>query len=130
MASCSRGEINGCTCGMLDTIRKQRETEYVIFFLKGLGDQFNILRTQILRMEPFPSIGKEFSIVLQQERQIGGSLLGESPNVLMANAGGVQGTNNVCTTTKVVRNLTTTLSMAFHLVLDHYITQSDTRNSM
>jgi hypothetical protein len=82
-----------CTCGATDCIRKQRETEYVICFLKGLGDQFNTVRTQILMMEPLPSISKVFSSVLQQERQIGGSLLGATPKILMAHTNGPSTTN-------------------------------------
>ncbi|XP_031251067.1 uncharacterized protein LOC116108971 [Pistacia vera] len=61
---------NLCSCGALTKIKTYQSNDYVIRFLKGLGDQFAIVRSQIMLMEPFPSINKVFSLVVQQERQM------------------------------------------------------------
>lgn len=37
----------------------------VIRFLKGLNDQFATMKSQIMLMEPLPSINKAFSLVVQ-----------------------------------------------------------------
>ncbi|XP_019440938.1 PREDICTED: uncharacterized protein LOC109346011 [Lupinus angustifolius] len=59
-----------CNCGMIKMIKDQRENEYVICFLKGLNDEFNTTKTQILLMEPLPHMSKAFSLLIQQEGQI------------------------------------------------------------
>ncbi|XP_014503203.1 uncharacterized protein LOC106763539 [Vigna radiata var. radiata] len=67
--------IPNCTCKIpcsseLSKISlKYREIEHVICFLKGLNDTYNIVRTQILLMEPLPNINRIFSLIMQQERQ-------------------------------------------------------------
>ena len=38
-------------------------------FLNGFNDSYSQVRTQILMMEPSPSIDKAFSLVIQEERQ-------------------------------------------------------------
>ena len=38
-------------------------------FLNGLNDAYSQVRTQILMMEPVPSLDKAFSLVIQEERQ-------------------------------------------------------------
>ncbi|RDX64547.1 hypothetical protein CR513_56889, partial [Mucuna pruriens] len=72
----------------------QGERKYVIRFLKELGDQFNIVKTQILMTKPLSSINKVFSLVLQQERQVESSLLSEPPKILMSNSNVNQGRGN------------------------------------
>lgn len=47
----------------------QRDNEYVICFLKGLNDSYNTVKTQILLMDPLPSLTKTFGLVTQQERK-------------------------------------------------------------
>jgi len=39
-------------------------------FSKGLREIYNIVKTQILLVEPLPNINKVFSLVIQQERHI------------------------------------------------------------
>lgn len=39
-------------------------------FLSGLTDDFDVVKTQILMMEPFPNVDKVFSLVIQQEHRI------------------------------------------------------------
>ncbi|XP_019430194.1 PREDICTED: uncharacterized protein LOC109337635, partial [Lupinus angustifolius] len=59
-----------CKCRMVKIIKEQRESEYVICFLKGLNDEFSTTRSQILLLEPLPSINKAFSLLQQQEMQL------------------------------------------------------------
>ncbi|XP_019435943.1 PREDICTED: uncharacterized protein LOC109342409 [Lupinus angustifolius] len=69
--------LPSCVCSikrkysMLKIIREQRESEYVICFLKGLNEEFSTTRSQILLLEPQPTINKAFSLLQQQESQIG-----------------------------------------------------------
>ncbi|XP_042968977.1 uncharacterized protein LOC122301646 [Carya illinoinensis] len=53
----------------LKDLQKQVEDEQVFQFLLGLNDSFASLRTQILAMDPLPSISKVFSILFQEEQQ-------------------------------------------------------------
>ena len=47
-----------------------REKDRVLSFLKGLGEQFLNVKSQIFLMKPTPSISKVFSLIIQQERQL------------------------------------------------------------
>ena len=38
-------------------------------FLQGLHDRFSAIRSQILLMDPFPSVAKIYSLVRQEEKQ-------------------------------------------------------------
>ena len=42
----------------------------MIQFLRGLNDQFNTVRFNVLMMDPLPSIANVFSYAIQQERKI------------------------------------------------------------
>jgi len=63
-----------CQCDLSKSSMKYREIEYVICFLKGLNDDYNHVHTQILLMEPLPSINHAFSLIIQEERQSNGNL--------------------------------------------------------
>jgi len=62
-----------CKCDLSKSSVKYKEIKYVIFFLKGLNDSYNHVRTQILLVEPLPNINRAFSLIIQRERQIGGN---------------------------------------------------------
>ncbi|XP_057989145.1 uncharacterized protein LOC131172214 [Hevea brasiliensis] len=62
---------NRSICGAIVKIKKYQDHDYVIRFLKGLNEQFGTIKSQILLLDPFPSINKAFSLVIQQERHIG-----------------------------------------------------------
>ena len=53
-------------------IRSYQEQDYVIRFLKGLNGDFSTVKSQILLMDPFPTINRVFSFVIQHERQLRG----------------------------------------------------------
>jgi hypothetical protein len=36
-------------------------------FLTGLNDQFSVVRTQVLLLDPLPSLNKVYSLVVQEE---------------------------------------------------------------
>ena len=55
-------------------------------FLKGLDDHFSVVRSQILLMDPLPSINRVFSMVAQQECQHSSSYTIDEPNAFV-NAG-------------------------------------------
>ncbi|WRX18121.1 Reverse transcriptase [Theobroma cacao] len=46
-----------------------REQEKVFDFLMGLDDTFSTVRSQILSVDPLPSLGKAYSIAAQEEKQ-------------------------------------------------------------
>jgi len=56
-----------CTCGVFQQFQNQTDIEYLMCFLMGLNESFSNIRGQILLSEPLPSIGKVFSMLLQQE---------------------------------------------------------------
>lgn len=58
-----------CTCGAASDLRKFKEQDRVIKFLKGLNEQFAQVRSQIMLISPLPTLDNAFSMVLQQERQ-------------------------------------------------------------
>ncbi|XP_072084519.1 uncharacterized protein [Arachis hypogaea] len=59
-----------CSCG-LDVIRQYRREDYTTQFLRGLNDQYSIMRLQLMLMNPMPDINAAFSMLTQQERQFG-----------------------------------------------------------
>ncbi|KAJ0034730.1 hypothetical protein Pint_25880 [Pistacia integerrima] len=59
-----------CCCGVLTTFKNYHNSDYVIRFLIDLSDQFAVVRTQIMLIDPLPPINKVFSLVLQQERHM------------------------------------------------------------
>ncbi|MCH79634.1 hypothetical protein A2U01_0000387 [Trifolium medium] len=60
-----------CTdnCKALEKLRAYRDSDQVIRFLKGLNDQYTAVRSQIMLMDPLPTIGKVYSLLVTQERQ-------------------------------------------------------------
>ncbi|KAK4273707.1 hypothetical protein QN277_017049 [Acacia crassicarpa] len=60
-----------CSCGVLDLYKKHLEQDYVIRFLKGLSDRFSSVKSQIMLIDPLPTINRVFALVQQQERELG-----------------------------------------------------------
>ncbi|GLT39324.1 hypothetical protein SLA2020_135220 [Shorea laevis] len=59
----------GCTCGAAKDFTKSKEVEKVHQFLMGLNDNFSTMRSQILNMEPLPSLNKVYAMATKEERQ-------------------------------------------------------------
>ena len=80
-----------CTCGkpyecdLTKVFLKQRDVEHSICFLKGLNDCYNNVKTQVLLMDPLPSINKVFSLIIQQERKYDGTRTLSAENKVLLN---------------------------------------------
>ena len=64
-----------CICGLSRILMDYQHYDYVHSFLMGLNDSFAPVRGQILLMEPLPNINKVFSLIQNDEKQRGASLL-------------------------------------------------------
>ncbi|XP_061371030.1 uncharacterized protein LOC133313653 [Gastrolobium bilobum] len=62
--------LPSCACGAATQVKDTRERDYVIRFLKGLNDQFEHVRAQVMLLDPLPCVNKVFSLILQQERRL------------------------------------------------------------
>lgn len=69
--------VVACTCDLSKSVESYKDKEYVICFLKGLNDSFDVARSQIPLMDPLPSITKAFSLVIHQEKR-GSNLVSDS----------------------------------------------------
>ena len=58
-----------CSCAAMRDARNHHNLLYIIRFLTGLNENFAVVKSQILLMDPLPSMNKIFSMVLQHERQ-------------------------------------------------------------
>jgi len=57
-----------CKCDVVKVPKTYRVEDQIIQFLTGLNEQFSVVKTQILLMDPLPSLNKVFSLVIQEER--------------------------------------------------------------
>lgn len=76
----------GCSCNLIPTIRAYKRDDYVIRFLKGHNEQYLAVRSQIMLMKPLPDISEVFSLLIQQERQMGLPI--DEPKILMNTSDG------------------------------------------
>ena len=53
-----------CSCGLISKLKKEHEDDCVIHFLCGLNDVYAPIRSQVMLIEPMPSLVKTFSLVL------------------------------------------------------------------
>ena len=58
-----------CTCAAMRNARHFHTLNYAIRFLIGLNENFSVVKSHILLMDPLPSMNKIFSKVIQHERQ-------------------------------------------------------------
>lgn len=95
----------GCCCHSSKTTTGYRERDVVMSFLQGLNENYVVVRQQILIMDPLPTLPRVYSMIVQQERQIGVSVAPETliVNVVTQPTSGVgrgrgkPGTNRLCT---------------------------------
>ncbi|MCI38018.1 flavonol sulfotransferase-like protein, partial [Trifolium medium] len=57
-------------CAAVAKMKSYKDSDQVIRFLKGLNEQYYVVRFQIMLMDPLPNITKVYSLLVQQERQI------------------------------------------------------------
>lgn len=53
-----------CACSAMSLTRKYQEDDRIIRFLKRLNESFNVVKSQILLIEPLPPLNKVFALVL------------------------------------------------------------------
>ncbi|GAU44958.1 hypothetical protein TSUD_28930 [Trifolium subterraneum] len=58
-----------CSCEAMRDARHNHVVLHTIRFLTGLNENFSVVKSQILLMEPLPTLNKVFSMVIQHERQ-------------------------------------------------------------
>jgi hypothetical protein len=58
-----------CSCGALSSVVDNYNQEYIFQFLMSLNESFSNIRSQILLIDPLPSINKVFSLIVQEESQ-------------------------------------------------------------
>ncbi|KAJ9188709.1 hypothetical protein P3X46_000078 [Hevea brasiliensis] len=62
-------QIPICTSGAAKSWVAESEKERVHQFLMGLHDKFNVARSQILNIDPLPTLARAYGLVSQEERQ-------------------------------------------------------------
>ena len=53
--------MTACGC----SAKTYHTQDFIIRFLKGLDDHFSVVRSQVLHMDPLPSVNRIFSMVIQ-----------------------------------------------------------------
>jgi hypothetical protein len=56
-----------CKCDAVRVPKTYRIEDQIIQFLTGLNEQFSVVKTQVLLIDPLPSLNKVFSLVIQEE---------------------------------------------------------------
>jgi hypothetical protein len=59
--------VHQCRCAAMRDARNFFLEDQVIQFLTGLNSEFSVVKTQILLMDPLPSLNKVYSLVVQEE---------------------------------------------------------------
>ena len=71
-----------CTYASLRNARHFHTLNYAIRFLTGLNENFSVVKSQILLMDPLPSLNKNFSMVILHEKQ-GNFAVGDDSKALI-----------------------------------------------
>lgn len=79
-SSCDCGN---CTCGGVLNLCTYFDNEFVLNFLMRLNDSLNNTRSQILLMDPIPSINRVFAIMVQEERQKSLGMVTSAPSHML-----------------------------------------------
>lgn len=84
--------IGACICGSkckaTKSIITAQEREFILHCLMGLDDKFSHARGHILLSDLIPSINKVFSLIIQEEEQLGNNSILESAAILLKNETG------------------------------------------
>ena len=65
----SLSTVSACICGHGHEAATWVQEDQAMEFLQGLYDRFSAIRSQILLMDPFPSVTRIYSLVRQEEKQ-------------------------------------------------------------
>ncbi|XP_019450665.1 PREDICTED: uncharacterized protein LOC109352934 [Lupinus angustifolius] len=71
------------TCSAMKNTKAHKSEDKIIRFLKGLNDSYGTIRSQILLMDPLPTMSKVLSLIGQQDRQLTGQ---DDAKVMSTNA--------------------------------------------
>ncbi|XP_048496228.1 uncharacterized protein LOC125495523 [Beta vulgaris subsp. vulgaris] len=66
---CDCGALESCTCGLLKKVIAADQKQKLIQFLSGLNLDYASSRTNILSMDPLPTVNRAYYILLQVEKQ-------------------------------------------------------------
>ncbi|GKC46677.1 pyridoxal 5'-phosphate synthase-like subunit PDX1.2 [Tanacetum coccineum] len=69
LPTCNCGKMRECTCSVIEKFIERDSNSKLIQFLIKLSDGYEYVRSQILAMDPLPSVNKAFYIVQQIEKQ-------------------------------------------------------------
>jgi len=86
--------IHQSRCEAMRSARYFRLEDQVIQFLTCLNDQFYVVKTQVLLMDPLPSINKVYSLVVQEESnniQLSSLVIIDDSNILVHAADAARG---------------------------------------
>ncbi|KAF7842217.1 uncharacterized protein G2W53_004515 [Senna tora] len=93
MPTCTCGK---CTCGLKKKVTDMMASIKLLQFLMGLSPVYDVVRTQILNLDPLPTVNKAFAMVVTDEaqREINMTYSGvaESSNAMMVKSS--QGKND------------------------------------
>ncbi|XP_073131661.1 uncharacterized protein [Henckelia pumila] len=65
----SYNDLPICTCGAMKKVEEREQRGRVMQFLMGLNESYSAVRGQIILMQPLSSVGKVYSMVLNEEKQ-------------------------------------------------------------
>ncbi|CAN1851581.1 hypothetical protein LINPERHAP1_LOCUS40246 [Linum perenne] len=71
---CNCAPGNQVICPAVAAFQEKQDTDYLIRFLRGLGPEYDVVKTQLLMMKPLPSINQAFNHALQHEDKIKGKV--------------------------------------------------------
>ncbi|GJT01739.1 retrovirus-related pol polyprotein from transposon TNT 1-94 [Tanacetum coccineum] len=69
LPTCDCGKIRECTCDVLENFMFRDSNSKLIHFLMKLNDEYESVRSQILAMDPLPTVNKAYYIVQHIEKQ-------------------------------------------------------------
>jgi len=59
--------VHPCRCEATRVAKNHRDEDQIMQFLTGLNDQFSVVKTRILLLDPLPSLNKVYPMVVQEE---------------------------------------------------------------
>lgn len=69
IVECDCGVLSRCACEYVKRVKDQENNEKLIEFLMGLSEEFDVVQSNLLSMDPLPSMNRAFYLVQQVERQ-------------------------------------------------------------
>ncbi|XP_074267204.1 uncharacterized protein LOC141590514 [Silene latifolia] len=69
LPQCSCGKLSLCSCNLMKSIITRENNAKLIQFLMGLNNGYDTIRTQILSMDPLPTINRVLGMLQNIERQ-------------------------------------------------------------